>query len=185
MVNLRNVLLEKVREYNPDYFFSLDSDILIKNPSTIELLIAHIKDGADAVNTLMYMTPVGTSYPSVMKWNENAGGKAHRDINFPLGTYFKADVIMAAKMMSREVYQNINYRIHTQGEDLGFSADCAEKGFDLYCASYIYSPHVMSRAMLKEIIQKGDPREEESLKSLSKVWYSYIRLFNIWLVNLL
>jgi hypothetical protein len=43
----------------------------------------------------------------------------------------------------------------------------------------------MSRAMLKEIIQKGDPREEESLKSLSKVWYSYIRLFNIWLVNLL
>ena len=169
MVNLRNVLLEKVREYNPDYFFSLDSDILIKNPSTIELLIAHIKDGADAVNTLMYMTPVGTSYPSVMKWNENAGGKAHRDINFPLGTYFKADVIMAAKMMSREVYQNINYRIHTQGEDLGFSADCAEKGFDLYCASYIYSPHVMSRAMLKEIIQKGDPREEDSLKSLSKV----------------
>jgi hypothetical protein len=104
-----------------------------------------------------------------MKWNENAGGKAHRDDNFPLGTYFKADVIMAAKMMSREVYQNINYRMHTQGEDLGFSADCAEKGFNLYCASYIYSPHIMSRAMLKEIIQKGDPREEESLKSLSKV----------------
>jgi hypothetical protein len=169
MVNLRNILLQKVREYNPDYFFSLDSDILIKNPSTIELLIAHIKEGADAVNPLMYMTPVGTSYPSVMKWVAHAGGKAHRDLDFPIGTYFKSDVIMAAKMMSRKVYSAIDYAMHPQGEDLGWSTAAADHGFNLYCASYIYTPHIMSRAMLQDVLRNGDPREFETLKTLSKV----------------
>jgi len=134
MVNLRNILIQKVREYNPDYFFSLDSDILIKNPATIELLIAHLKEGADAVSPLMYMTPVGTAYPSVMKWIDQPGGRAHRDLEFPIGTYFKSDVIMAAKMMSRDVYHNIDYAVHQQGEDLGWSGACAETGFNLYSA---------------------------------------------------
>lgn len=169
MVNLRNILIQKVREYNPEYFFSLDSDILIKNPATIELLIAHIKDGADAVSPLMYMTPVGTSYPSVMKWLDQPGGRAHRDLEFPIGTYFKSDVIMAAKMMSRDVYHNVDYVMHQQGEDLGWSGACAEKGFNLYSASYIYSPHIMSRGMLNDVLRNGDPRESETLKTLSKV----------------
>lgn len=169
MVNLRNVLLSKVREYQPDYFFSLDSDILIKNPSTLELLIAHIKSGADAVSPLMFMTPVGDKYPSVMKWLDNPGGKAFRELTFPLGTYFQSDVIMAAKMMSKEVYNSVDYKIHQQGEDLGWSANCAEKGYKLYSASYIYAIHVMSQMMLAEISKNGDPREAISLKSLSKV----------------
>jgi len=60
MVSLRNSLLKTARDLEPDYYFSLDSDILLTNPNTIELLIAHIKDGADAVNPLMFMTPIGT-----------------------------------------------------------------------------------------------------------------------------
>ena len=115
------------------------------------------------------MTPIGVRFPSMMKWVENPGGKAMRDINFPLGTYFKADVIMAAKMMSKEVYNSVNYKIHEQGEDLGWSAECAEKGFDLYSASYIYAPHIMSRAMLDSFKKNGDPRVEITLKPLSKV----------------
>lgn len=169
MVKLRNILLQKVREYQPDYFFSLDSDILLTNPSTIELLIAHIKNGADAVSPLMFMTPIGVRFPSVMQWVDKPGEKAMRDINFPLGTYFKADVIMAAKMMSKQVYNNVNYRIHEQGEDLGWCGECAEKGFELYSASYIYAPHIMSRGMLDSFKKNGDPRVEITLKPLSKV----------------
>ena len=169
MVNLRNCLLQKVREYQPDYFFSLDSDILIKNLSTLELLIAHIKDGADAVSPLMFMTPVGSKFPSVMKWVDSTKTKAYRHFEFPLGTYFKSDVIMAAKMMSKEVYNNIDYSIHQQGEDLGWSALCEEKGYKLYSASYIYAIHVMSQAMLADVLKNGDPRESFSLKTLSKV----------------
>lgn len=169
MTNLRNILLNKVREYQPEYFFSLDSDILLTNPSTIELLIAHIKDGADAVSPLMFMTPVGMRFPSVMKWIGEIGKKAMRVDNFPLGTYFQSDVIMAAKMMSKNVYQNINYEIHEQGEDLGWSANCGKKGYKLFSASYMYAPHIMSKAMFNDFIKNGDPRHKDVLQSLSKV----------------
>jgi len=60
MVFLRNKLLEKVREINPEYFFSLDSDVLITNSNTINCLVSHIQDGADAVSPLMFMTPNDT-----------------------------------------------------------------------------------------------------------------------------
>ena len=169
MVSLRNILLAKVREYQPDYFLSLDSDILLVNPNTIELLIAHINSGADAVNPLMFMTPVGTMYPSVMKWVGEPGGKAHRDQAFSLGDYFQSDVIMAAKMMSKEVYNNVDYCMHEQGEDLGWSGNCAKAGYKLYCASYIYAIHVMGRQMLNSVIKNGDPRQQISMKTLSKV----------------
>jgi hypothetical protein len=169
MVNLRNILLNKVREYQPDYFLSLDSDILLTNPSTIELLIAHIKDGADAVSPLMFMTPIGTRFPSVMKWINEPGKKAMREDYVPLGTYFQSDVIMAAKMMSKEVYNNVNYKIHEQGEDLGWSANCAEKGYKLFSASYIYAPHIMGKAMFEDFKKNNDPRSEITLKPLSKV----------------
>ncbi len=169
MVNLRNLLLNKVREYQPEYFFSLDSDILISNPSTLELLIAHIKDGADAVSPLMFMTPTGYRFPSVMKWIDNPGEKAHRDFDFPLGTYFQSDVIMAAKMMSKNVYNKIDYCIHQQGEDLGWSGNCAKNEFKLYSASYIYAIHVMNQAMMERIKRTGDERQSIVLKSLSKV----------------
>lgn len=169
MVILRNLLLEQVRKHSPDYFFSLDSDILIKNRSTIELLIAHIKEGADAVSPLMYMTPVGSRFPSVMTWVDEPGGKAKREFEYPVGSYFQSDVIMAAKMMSKNVYENINYKIHPQGEDLGWSHNCAEAGYKLYSASYLYAWHVMGQGMFEDLKKHGDPREEYLLKSLSKV----------------
>lgn len=168
MVKLRNHLLTIVRKYQPDYFMSLDSDILLTNPNTLELLISHIKEGADAVNPLMYMTPSGTQFPSVMKWVDESNAKATRDIEFPLGTYFKSDVIMAAKMMSQKVYNAIDYSIHSQGEDLGWSAACNKAGFDLYAATYIYAIHVMHQGMLAEVLKNGDPRQEVTMKSLSK-----------------
>jgi hypothetical protein len=159
MVSLRNSLLSRVRELKPEYYFSLDSDILLTNKSTIELLVTHIKSGADAVSPLMFMTPEGVNYPSVMTWKEGFETKAYRHQSYPLGTYFQSDVIMAAKMMSPKVYRNVNYEIHMQGEDLGWSLGCRKKNYKLYCASYIYAPHIMNEMMLKDFLQKGDPRE--------------------------
>jgi hypothetical protein len=159
MVNLRNSILSRVKEINPDYYFSLDSDILVKNSSTLELLMAHVEDGADAVNTLMFMTPVGTQFPSVMTWKDDEDGRAYRKENYPIGTLFESDIIMAAKMMSKEVYNNVNYEFHIQGEDLGWSLDAKRKGYNLFCASYIYTPHIMHEDMLQTFLKNGDQRE--------------------------
>jgi len=159
MVNLRNSVLSKVRELEPDYYFSLDSDILLKNSNTLELLIAHIKEGADAVNPLMFMTPVGTNFPSVMTWRDSTSNRGYRKKDYPLGTYFKSDVIMAAKMMSKKVYQTVDYEVHPQGEDLGWSLNCRKLGYELFCASYVYAPHIMSPLMYESFKKTGDRRK--------------------------
>lgn len=160
MVSMRNSLLDKAKDIKPDAYFSLDSDILLTNTNTIELLLSHINDGADAVNTLMYMTPFGTNFPSVMTWLEGTDyAKAKRDESYPIGKYFKSDVIMAAKMMSKKTYMNSRYEFHDQGEDLGWSKSCAKLGYNLYCASYIYSPHIMGQAQMIDFMQNGDPRQ--------------------------
>ncbi len=169
MVSLRNSLLNTVREVNPDYYLSLDSDILLTNPNTIELLMAHIKSGADAVNPLMFMTPFGTMYPSVMTWRSDAPRKAFRLEKYPLGTYFKSDVIMAAKMMSKKVYSNIDYSVHEQGEDVGWSWSCKQADYNLFCASYIYAPHIMSELMYNGYLSNGDERSEIVFENYAKV----------------
>ena len=169
MINMRNSILSKVREVEPDYYFSLDSDILIENSNTLELLVAHIKDGADAVAPLMYMTPVGKDFPSVMTWKDEIGEKAYRKKDYPIGTYFKSDIIMAAKMMSKKVYMNVNYEFHQQGEDLGWSKNAGLQGFNLYSASYIYAPHIMSPVHHQEYIKNSDFRSSEKLDNLLKV----------------
>jgi len=169
MVSLRNSLLETVRNISPDYYLGLDSDILFTNPNTIELLIAHCKSGADAVNPLMFMTPFGTMYPSVMNWRSDVVGKAFREQQYPLGTYFKSDVIMAAKMMNRRVYDSINYSVHEQGEDVGWSWSCKEAGYSLFCASYIYAPHIMSEVMYESFVKNGDERSAVASSNYAKV----------------
>lgn len=160
MVSLRNSLLSKARELDPDYYFSLDSDILLTNSNTLELLIAHIKEGADAVNPLMFMTPIGDKFPSVMSWRLDNPEKATRLESYPLGRFFQSDVIMAAKMMSKKVYKNIDYEIHLQGEDVGWSYNCKKAGYELYCASYIYAPHIMSPLMYQDFLKNGDTRKQ-------------------------
>jgi hypothetical protein len=166
---MRNSILHKVRDYKPDFYFSLDSDILIENPNTLELLMAHIQNGADAVSPLMYMTPVGTDYPSVMSWKDSVGEKAYRKKDYQIGTYFESDIIMAAKMMSKDVYMNVDYEFHQQGEDLGWSKNATIKNYNLYSASYIYAPHIMSPLHFKEYKKSGDSRSSELLDNLVKV----------------
>lgn len=156
MVNLRNDLLSRVVCHNPDRFFSLDSDILLENPRTLTELVRLTEDH-DAVSPLMYMTPTGTEFPSVMTFNEIGIGFRDND-HYSIGELFQADVIMAAVMMGRSVYQQARYHWHRQGEDLGWAQDCAAKGFKLWAASYLYCPHIMSPNMLENYRKYGDPR---------------------------
>lgn len=156
MADFRNQLLDKARVLEPDKYFSLDTDILLENPKTIEHLDGLTDSVADAAAPLMFMTPRNIMAPSTMTWGNNSL-RAYRG-DYKYGTDFKTDVIMAAKMMNPEVYKKVNYAYHPQGEDLGWSWNCKEQGFNLYCASSIYAPHIMSQSMLDDYHEKGDLR---------------------------
>jgi len=158
MVNFRNSLLERVNCINPDRYFSLDSDILLRDPNTISTLV-ELTHTRDAVSTLAYMTPRGTAFPSIMSWVNEVGGNARRDPNgYDIGSVIQADIIMASKMMTPQVFKSVRYEWHPKGEDLGWSAECTRHGFKLYCATNLYTPHIMHKWMLNEYKREGDPR---------------------------
>lgn len=160
MAKFRNNLLDRACCHQPDRYFSLDSDVILENPRTIsELVQLTTQPNIHAVSPLMFMTAEGIAFPNSMYWLEQPGGKARRRPDYHFGTVYKSDIIMAAVMMTPAVYRNVRYQWHTQGEDLGWSTQCAMRGYELYVASYIYAAHIMSRAKLAEYEAGGDPRK--------------------------
>jgi hypothetical protein len=155
MVELRNSLLERASCYDFDCYFSLDSDILLENPDTL-MFLSEATEYYDVVSPLSYMTPYDTDYPSVMWWQDEPGFEAYRDKSrVKLGSFFQADIVMAAKMMSKEVYRTTRYIWHRQGEDLGFARSLHKRGFRSYCASNIYAFHAMHKHTLAEYKRAG------------------------------
>lgn len=158
MSKLRNSILERVRCIRPERFFSLDSDILLEHPQTLEYLYELTKT-KDAVSPLSYMFPVDKAYPNIMSWAGVPGLRACRIIgSYPKMSVFKADIIMAAVMMTPKVYDSVNYKDHPQGEDPGWSFECYKAGIELWSASNIYCPHIMHQYMLDDYRKIGDTR---------------------------
>ena len=57
-----------------------------------------------------------------------------------------------------DVYDNVDYEFHKQGEDLGWCKNAREKNYKLYSASYIYAPHIMSKDIYYNYLNNGDNR---------------------------
>jgi predicted peroxiredoxin len=150
---LRNYILSKIKT---DYLFSIDSDILLINPETINLLIA---DNKDIVSSLIY------------------NGYIHKDGKFPhhytnamikcelgykhlakmnIGNLLQnVDVTGAIYLISKNVLKNknIRYGIHNQGEDIPFCESAKKNGIDLYVDLGVYNQHIMNEDCLKLFIE--------------------------------
>jgi hypothetical protein len=159
MAELRNRLLDRAICYEPTRYLSLDSDVILEDPTTISQLFK-LTEALDAVAPLTYMTPQDDGFPNVMTWHPatGPGTRAARLGPYPKGIVFKADVIMAAVMMSEPVYRHTRYSMHPQGEDLGWAASCYRHHFGLWSASHIYASHVMYESMLEDYLRDGDSR---------------------------
>lgn len=167
MTAMRNALLDQATMVNPNYYLSLDSDILLKDANTIELLVQYAMK-CDAVAPTTHMWPVGKEFPNVMTWTTLDGKASRVHALYPSRGVFQVDVIMAVVMMSRQVYKNVRYRPHFQGEDLGWSLDAKEKGFKLFSAAEIYTPHIMHKWMLEQYHTVGDLRGNSGIYPLSR-----------------
>lgn len=162
MAKFRNKLLARARGRRPDLFFSLDTDVILEDPSTIKRLIEVTEDN-NAVSPLMYMTPDSTDFPNVMSWFDGCGERGfRRPEGYPIGEIFQSDIIMAAVMMSPAVYTQTRYEYHHQGEDVGWSKNATEAGFKLFCAGDIYAPHIMNRKAFAQYLEHGDLRGKPS-----------------------
>lgn len=146
MVNLRNQVLREVRIQEPDYFLSLDSDILI-HPDCLANLIES-SETYDAVGGKTYMSPTGTWCVSWCKIVGN-GGMMRVEFN----EVRQVDVIMGIKLMNPKAYA-VDYQPHYQGEDLGWSKAAKLYGIKIAGDGRVASKHVMGPSLLKKIDER-------------------------------
>lgn len=146
MVSVRNQLLAAVRECQPDYFLSLDSDILI-HEAVLANLLADLSR-FDAAGGKCFMTPQGTDHPSYANFL-NAAGLLRPNTS----DVIPVDAIMAIKLMSPAAYE-IDYAFHIYGEDLGWSRSATRAGLKLGWDGRVVSKHVM----LPELLEPVDVR---------------------------
>lgn len=143
MVFLRNHLLQAVRKVAPDLFLSLDSDILVAKGALPNLLDSVPE--FHAVGGKLYMETGGLASPSYAHL-VNTQGLSRPDFD----GLMRVDVIMAMKLMGPAAY-NVDYRYHFQGEDIGWSMACTEKGLKLGWDGRICSKHVMNSDMFTTV----------------------------------
>ena len=138
MVYLRNQLLAGVRKIKPDYFLSLDSDIILHENALVGML-EHI-DQYDAVGSKCYLH----GRDRVANWGNwrdkpSSGRFRRRDYE----GFQKVDILMAIKLMTPKAYK-VDYVLSRQGEDIGWSENCHSEGLTFGWDGTIISKHVMS-----------------------------------------
>lgn len=160
MVELRNTLLGTVRELEPEYFLSLDSDILLHEDAIANMVETIETMPWQAVGGKTYLSPPRInpktgeelagcrSHPSWANVTRN-GGLRRQDAE----GVFPCDVIMAIKLMTMPAY-GIDYEVHAQGEDTGWSLACAKHGVRVGWDGRVTSKHIMRSEDLDVI----DPR---------------------------
>jgi hypothetical protein len=143
MAYLRNELLDEVRSYEPDYFLSLDTDILL-HPDGIKTLLETIVE-ADAVGGKCYLSERGRNCPSYAYISAGRGLRRADSQNVLM-----PDVIMAIKLMTPKAY-NVDYTSNKWGEDIGWSLAAKGSGLSLAWDGRITNKHVMRPELLSKV----------------------------------
>ena len=144
--DVRNLLLDYVSQFEQD-FLSVDSDILV-HPEQVDVM-RECRDRFDVVGGKVYLSPKGKFHASYA----NLGRNMQLKRSDSTGT-FRVDVVMALKLMSPEVVQQVRYRPAPHGEDIGFSQDTAKAGFKLGWTGAVCSKHLFTRECLQRVDQR-------------------------------
>lgn len=152
MARVRNFMLNDIRSIGPDFFLSIDSDVLI-GPGVLSSMIDNMND-YDAVGSKTYlaMSPRRGSNPvcNVVNYAHLRNGQIRRRDQ---QGYFPVDVLMAIKMMSPKAYA-VDYTPHRLGEDIGWSLACKEAGLTLGWDGRKVSKHCMKKEHLMTIDER-------------------------------
>ena len=140
MARLRNRLVEYALEGDYDYFFSLDSDIVLPKFALSKMLYFS-RTHPGVISPAVNMVVGGVAW-NVMNWaNPYHPGLANRDKPADPG---KADVVMAAMLLDRSALV-CRWEAHMAGEDIGFCLDAESHGVERWWMPDIRCQHLMSR----------------------------------------
>jgi hypothetical protein len=159
LTRLRNTMLAVATQTTRhEHLLSLDSDIMLEDPTTIEQLL-------DAQHAYPVTSPLTYFHPA-MDWTVNAGNlgvwpEPGMDLDriawkraeidpacVETKTPQPIDVPMGAVCMSRSVYSIVRYRWHQAGEDVGFAVNLARAGFQAAWLPWLECRHCWDETCL-------------------------------------
>lgn len=145
MVYLRNQMLNGVRQLDPPFFLSIDSDILLHPDAMVNMLETMYSGDWGAVGSKAFLSNRGTRHPNYAKLTkgDNLKRSDHEGV-------IQVDVLMALKLMTRAAY-NVDYEEHHHGEDIGISLAWKRAGLKLAWDGRAASKHVMSEKAMATV----------------------------------
>lgn len=148
MSEIRNKTLANVRRIFPDFYLSVDSDILLAKDTITDLLETLHTFNANAVGGATYLDPTDKTCSNAAYWRD-----PNRYIGFKRAKVEGVqvvDILMAVKLMDRLAY-NINYEFHQYGEDFGWSKNLKIAGGKAMFDSRSPSKHIMNSQEIDRI----------------------------------
>lgn len=150
----RNQLLSLAAYDGADVFLSLDTDIMLEDPGTIEQLLSLLESApVSSPVTFLHQQEAeshcynagnwlssGTHDPRRL-WKRITPEQAANGVQM-------IEIPMAAVMMRREVIETCQYRYHECGEDLGFAQDLDRNGYRCLWDPSLHARHVWQEAAL-------------------------------------
>lgn len=140
LAEIRNRILQKVMEVNPDFYFSWDSDIILPDKALLQL----IKDDKDLVSPYVELVP---GIPNCVSRQPNTDAfRREKPIsrNYPKGEFYKVDASFACLLFQPQAY-GIMYGYHQGGEDYYFGLEAAKAGLEFWVDSRIEGIHLFTR----------------------------------------
>lgn len=171
--SLRNALLDMAMETDAEFFLSWDNDVLFY-PNTVGRLF-DVCNPDTAVGALIDMGGNDTQmgFPSIMHFPQALGELAYRrpHSEYDWSSPFEVDIIMAVKLMGKEVFHNTRYGWDPVGEDIAWSHSAAGQGYKRYIHPDVRGYHIYDKdaaiKVQKTFHDKGYP---DILGALSR-WY--------------
>jgi hypothetical protein len=141
MAGLRNRLTDIAIEREADYFFSLDSDIILPEGS-LKYLLDFAAEHPGVTSPAVNMTTGDTAW-NTMSWTDrDFPGMAYRPSKRP--TAGQVDIVMAAMLLDRTGMECI-WQAHGQGEDVGYCLDAYTRQVPLWWVPEVQCEHRMRR----------------------------------------
>jgi hypothetical protein len=141
MAEIRNLLVEEALTRNVDYFFSLDSDILLPQ-NGLQLLLDYSLGHPGVISPAVNMQWRAKAW-NTMQWSDpHRPATAVRNRSEPPDG--QADVVMAAMLLDRKGLE-CRWEAHHQGEDIGFCLDAEAKSISRWWYPQVKCDHLMYR----------------------------------------
>lgn len=154
---LRNRCLANALRMGANIIFSLDTDIFLTDPTTIEQLVTEL-DFLPLSAPMVNLSPIGPCF-NAADWMSGEPGPTRAwqrygpedlkntvPLGGPVQVVIPVDIPMAAVMMRRWVAEGCSYGYHEAGEDMGFAQSLDRHGFRCAWRPDLLTTHVMDPA---------------------------------------